>query len=224
MPSLKPSLSPRPRPAHAPPLALRLPDPPGMPLDRARIERFIRERFADRHGARVTRFMPCLLQLVDAEGAIQAAIGARSAADGPLFLERYLDRPAEIEIGRLLGAAPPRERIAEIGNLAALGPGRARLLIIALAELLAAEGYDWVAFTGTREVLNSFRRLGLAPLPLCPADPARMGEELSEWGRYYGSGPLVMAGDIRSGLARLADRGIHPSTPLPPRPLLRSPP
>lgn len=192
-----------------PALTLRVPGQGELSADRATVEGFIRDCFADRYGARVHHFMPTLLQLVDGAGTLQAAIGVRDAAAEPLFLERYLDRPAEAEIGRHHGLVPARDRIVEVGNLAARGAGHARLLIVALTALLVAEGYDWVVFTGTPEVLNSFRRLDLAPLPLGAADPARMGDELAEWGSYYDTRPQVMAGNIRSGHERLVGMGIY---------------
>lgn len=51
----------------------------------------------------------------------------------------------------------------EVGNLAAASPGAARLLIVALTDLLVALGYRWVTFTGTLGLLNSFQRLGPHP-------------------------------------------------------------
>lgn len=175
----------------------------------AAVEAFIRERFAARYGARVRHFMPTLLQLEDDSGVRHGAVGVRSAARESLFLERYLDRPVETEIARRSGFSPARERIVEVGNLAAQGAGHARLLIVALTSLLVAQGFDWVVFTGTPEVLNSFSRLDLGPLPLGEADPARMGGELADWGSYYDSRPMVMAGNIRLGHERLVSTGVY---------------
>ena len=176
---------------------------------RAAVEAFIRERFAARYGARVRHFMPTLLQLEDDAGVRHDAVGVRSAACESLFLERYLDRPVEAEIARRSGFSPARERIVEVGNLAAQGAGHARLLIVALTSLLVAQGFDWVVFTGTPEVLNSFSRLDLGPLALGEADPARMGDELADWGSYYDSHPMVMAGNIRLGHERLVSMGVY---------------
>lgn len=175
----------------------------------AAVETFIRERFAARYGARVRHFMPTLLQLEDDSGERHGAVGVRSAALESLFLERYLDRPIEEEIARQYGFAPARERIVEVGNLAAHGSGHARLLIVALTSLLVEQGFDWVVFTGTPEVLNSFSRLDLRPLPLGEADPARMGDELADWGSYYDGHPKVVAGNIRSGHERLLSLGVY---------------
>ena len=192
-----------------PALTLRALARPRADRRREVAETFIRERFAARHGAVVRQFMPILLQLEDDAGRPQGAVGVRSATAGPLFLERYLDAPVEVEIARRTGSVIERANIVEVGNLAARGPGHARLLIVTLTELLVASGFVWVVFTGTPEVLNSFRRLRLSPLPLGEADPARMGDELADWGSYYDSRPQVVAGDIRAGHERLVRQGAY---------------
>lgn len=178
---------------------------------RVALERFIRQRFERQHGARIRHFMPCLFGLENPAGQLLGAVGVRSAGSGPLFLERYLDTPIQSAIGTRLGRTEPeRGEVVEVGNLAADSPGAARLLIVALTDLLVALGFRWVAFTGTPPLLNSFQRLGLAPITLGEADPARMGEELTDWGSYYDSRPLVMAGDIQGGHQRLLQLGAYP--------------
>lgn len=170
----------------------------------------IRRRFEREHQARLTHFMPGLLGLMDADNAIVGAAGCRPAAGGALFLERYIDVPIEAAIAAETGEPVARHEVVEVGNLAAEGPGSARLLIVALTDWLAAQGYRWVAFTGTRGLLNSFRRLGLAPRVLAPADPARMGDALPQWGRYYAQQPQVVFGEIPPAQRQLSR---HPATP-----------
>ena len=177
---------------------------------RRQLENFIGERFAAHYGARVRHFMPCLLGLYDQEQQLQAALGVRCGQSAPLFLERYLDAPVEQRIAELGGGGlPPRGRIAEVGNLAALGGGHARLLIVSLTELLATAGFRWVAFTGTPLLLNSFQRLGLSLLHLGPADGQRLGTELADWGSYYATQPQVMVGDVLAAHQRLQALGIY---------------
>lgn len=181
-----------------------------LEVDEARrraVEDFVRERFAAHYQARVRHFMPRLFALEAADGSLHGAVGCRGAAEQGLFLERYLDEPVESVIARRTGERVEREGVVEVGNLAAHGAGTARLLIIALTRILAAEGLRWVCFTGTPALINSFRRLGLDPLTLGPADPRRMGAELPEWGSYYEAGPLVMAGEIPGGDRALAGAG-----------------
>ncbi len=190
------------------PLALHLAHP-GDGQRRAALETFIRSRFAERYQARIQQFLPCLLGIESPHGQVHGAAGLRSARERPLFLERYLDLPVEQAILAGNGRAIPRGQIVEVGNLAASGGASARLLIIALTDLLMALGFRWVVFTGTRELLNSFGRLGIDLLPLAPADPARMGGELADWGRYYDNAPQVMAGEIRPGHDRLLQQGVY---------------
>ncbi|NHW02145.1 thermostable hemolysin [Stutzerimonas degradans] len=176
---------------------------------RAALESFIRQRFAEHYGARVQHFMPCLLGLHGEHGEVQGAVGLRSARRRPLFLERYLDEPIEQAVSQRCGRAVPREEIVEVGNLAAFGNASARLLIVALTDLLVAQGFRWVVFTGTPALLNSFQRLALDPLALGLADPARMGEELADWGNYYACRPQLMAGEILPGHQRLTQLGVY---------------
>jgi len=178
---------------------------------RVGIEAFIGERFAVQHQARIRHFMPCLLSLEDSTGQLLGAVGLRSAGNGPLFLERYLQQPAEQVIAtKKVAHAPQRMQLVEVGNLAASSPGAARLLIVALTDLLVALGYRWVTFTGTLALLNSFQRLGLTPVALGPANPDCLGDEQTDWGTYYDNQPQVMAGDIYAGHQRLLQLGAYP--------------
>ena len=101
-----------------------------------------------------------------------------------------------------------RAGIVEVGNLAASDTGSARMSIIAITYLLAMGGLEWVAFTGNIGLVNSFHRLGLKPVTLCAADPARLGEERHSWGSYYESKPWVHVGNIRAGFIHLRNIGL----------------
>lgn len=194
---------------HEPSLQLHLLKQHPCTKRRDEVENFIRVRFAEHYGAKIQHFMPTLLTLEHQTGQLQAALGIRPAAAGELFLERYLACPVEQEITARNGRYLQRREIVEVGNLAALGAGHARLLIVALTDVLVALGFRWVAFTGTATLLNSFQRLGLSPLALGRADPACMGEDLSDWGRYYATRPQVMVGDIHAGHQRLQAMGLY---------------
>ncbi|MCQ4320487.1 thermostable hemolysin [Stutzerimonas stutzeri] len=176
---------------------------------RVALEGFIRQRFAEHYQARARHFMPCLLGLHDQNGEVQGAVGLRSAQRRPLFLERYLDEPIERAVSQRCGVEVTRAEIVEVGNLAAFGNASARLLIVALTDLLVAQGFRWVVFTGTPALLNSFQRLALEPLSLGLADPTRMGDELADWGSYYASRPQLMTGEILPGHQRLLQLGIY---------------
>ncbi|MFC0710349.1 thermostable hemolysin [Azorhizophilus paspali] len=191
-------------------LSVHLVTPSPGSLHRQALETFIRTRFADYYAARIRHFMPCLLGFEDEDGEVQAAAGLRPAREvRELFLERYLDAPIERVVGERTGLPVVRRNIVEVGNFAACGPGGARVLITALTDLVGALGFRWVVFTGTAILLNSFQRLGLPLVELGPADPARMGAELADWGRYYDSHPQIMAIDVAETHGRLRAAGIY---------------
>lgn len=172
--------------------------------DRPQTEQFIHDCFRDAHGANITHFMPRLFELQTQRGELVAAFGVRCAGDEPLFLESYLDQPVEQALERELKTPLQREKIVEVGNLAAIYPGAARWLIVALTIKLYQSGFEWVVFTGTKELRNGFRRLGLHPVMLGPADIGRLPEaERANWGSYYDNNPAVMAGNIRYGFCEM---------------------
>jgi hypothetical protein len=168
-------------------------------------EAFIRATFKSRFDADVTRFAPNLMAL-ELDDRIVAAAGWRCAADEPLFLETYLDVPIETAVARLAGHPVERSRIVEVGNLAAARAGGSIDVILTLSRHLDRLGYEWVAFTATRELIGIFRKLGLAPLALAPANPERLGDQAGTWGHYYDSAPVVVAGRIRLALDKSARR------------------
>jgi hypothetical protein len=172
--------------------------------DRAALEAFIAAAFFKSYGAKLTHFCDTLLGCRDADGQWSAALGYSLGADGPLFLEQYLDAPLEQEIGARAGHAVERAQIVEVGNLAAGHAGAARALIVSMTRLLHSHGLHWVAFTATASLLNSFTRLRLKPGVLAEADPRRLPDGGQRWGTYYHSQPQVMFGDIRYGYAQLA--------------------
>lgn len=168
---------------------------------RPEVEAFIAAVYRARFGAEVRHFAPVLVALRGPDGALIAAAGTRPAADGPLFLERYLDAPVEQHLGA------PRQRIVEVGHLAAVQAGAGRRLIARLAPLLVAQGHQWVVSTLTEELRHLFLRLGIAPQALGVADPALLGDEAAAWGRYYDHRPVVGAGALAPALQALARRG-----------------
>lgn len=167
---------------------------------RAAFESFVAARFRRAYGAHVTHFLPHLLGVRDGLARWQAAAGYATAAVQTLFLEQYLDQPIECTLAAALARPIARTGIVEVGNLAAVSAGMARVIIPQLARHLHRLGYIWVVFTATRALRNSFYRLGLRPLSLTRADPARLPDGGASWGTYYDQDPVVMAGKIALGL------------------------
>lgn len=168
---------------------------------RAEAEGFIQDVFAAHYGARVASFAPDVM-LLEQNGRPFAAAGWRGASSGRLFLESYLEQPAEVLISRLAGHPVSREKVVEVGHLAARQAGGGVRMILTLAAHLDAQGYEWVMFTATRELVGIFAKMGLPPLALAVADPACLGESARDWGSYYDTRPIVVAGRIRLALER----------------------
>lgn len=173
---------------------------PGSPR-RAEAESFVRSVFARHYGARVAAFAPNLM-LLERNDEVIAATGWRPADGEQLFLERYLDLPIEQAMARLASQHVRRERIVEVGNLAAEKPGSSIHVVLELARHLDRLGYEWVVFTATSELIRIFTRLGLPLLALAPADPSRLGDAAGAWGSYYDTRPVIVAGRIRLALER----------------------
>jgi hypothetical protein len=179
--------------------------PPGDP-GRAAVEGFIRGVYTEHYGARVHRFAPMLVSLRDGD-ALVAAAGYRRATQ-PLFLERYLDRPVEQLLGGA-GAPIARAQIVEVGHLASRRAGAGRRLIVRLAQHVGQLQIQWVVSTLTEELRNVLVRMGVEPLALGRADPARLGADAQDWGSYYAHHPLVFAGSLPAALRRLAPRRVE---------------
>lgn len=173
---------------------------------RLEVEEFIRQVYARRFGARITHFAPVLVSLRDRAGTLVAAAGYRHAAQGSLFLERYLDAPVERVLARHADPQAARADIVEVGHLAAGRAGEGRRLIYLLGPHLAAQGFQWVVGTLTQELRQLFIRIGVAPLELARADPAALGPDAVDWGSYYEHGPLVLAGHLPNALRQLGER------------------
>jgi hypothetical protein len=173
---------------------------------RAAAEAFVAQVYRARYGARLTAFMPQLLAWRDDAGALRAVVGLRGG-DAPLFVEQYLDAPAEAAVAAALGRPVAREALVEVGNFAACSAGDARAVIVHLTERLHAAGVRWVLFAATRQLRNAFDRLHLATVELADADPARLGEGSADWGTYYDAQPKLMFGDVAAGHAYLRRSG-----------------
>ena len=199
--------------AETPPMSLvrALPEETRRPV----FEAYIQQRFRKAHGADIRHFMPELFGLNNASGELCAVAGVRLANTEELFLERYLDEPIDPLISAAANQTVDRTGIVEVGNLAASDTGSARLSIIAITYLLAMGGLEWVAFTGNIGLVNSFHRLGLKPVTLCAADPARLGDDRHSWGSYYDSKPWVHVGNIRAGFIHLRNIGLFNRLGLP---------
>ncbi len=179
---------------------------PGAP-ERGALEAHVAEVYRAAYGAAVDHYLPLLLAIRMAGGALLGVIGARRAEHGTrLFLESYLDESVEAALSRRVGHPVPRTLVAEVGNLASVLPGGGRLLVAAMSAHLRSVGVEWAAFTGTTALRNCFRRLSVGLVEIVPADGARLGAEaLAKWGTYYETRPRVVAARVADVCAAVAD-------------------
>lgn len=176
--------------------------------ERPQVESLIRTVFRERYGADVHHFYDVLIGLRDATGRWTSALGFSGLSNRQAFLEQYLDSPVDGLIQKQIDNTGRkriirRSDIVEVGNLAALEPGRARDLILYMTRYLYLSQFRWVVFTATQELANSFSRLRFSPVSLGLADQGRLVEQQADWGSYYATQPRVMFGDIGSAYAKL---------------------
>ncbi|HSJ49033.1 MAG TPA: thermostable hemolysin [Gammaproteobacteria bacterium] len=172
----------------------------------AMVTDFIQRRFLQAYGARPELRIPRLLALTTGRGSLLAAVGVRNAGDERLFLEDYIDAPAET----LVTCDSPlrRSELAEIAHLAGVEAGVSRFLFAGLTLWLRAQGYRWIAFTGTDQLRNSFKRMGIPMSSIAPADPARLADGGQGWGAYYDHRPVVMTANVETGFQALHQAGL----------------
>lgn len=178
---------------------------PGEP-EREELEHYVTERFQSSWNARVSQFLPYLMGM-QCLGACTAVAGVRPASGKPLFLERYLDTNAENALGALLGRDVPRAELVEIGNLVAGQRGASHLLFLVVTAALHRAGYRWIVFTATHALRNNLDKLGYPLLALAPASAERLDPAArAEWGSYYDSEPVVMAGSLDEAMRIMEER------------------
>ena len=170
----------------------------------AQLGAFIKKAYRQRYAAKNPHLLPILVALETSDGELVAACGLSVGTDHRFFLEQYLDDAIEnIIANRQQRTVPQRRQIVEVGNLCSTIPSGGRLMIASLCRWFYETGFQWVVFTGTTQLRNSFARLGIKLFVVAKADPSRLKNGVDGWGHYYQTQPQVMAGDIRTNYARL---------------------
>ncbi|AVQ00056.1 thermostable hemolysin [Ahniella affigens] len=178
---------------------------------RGEVESFIADVYFARYGATLSTFMPHLLAFNQGQDELRAAVGLRSGFEGPLFVEQYLEMPAEAAISAQIGRPVARGDLVEAGNFGARYAGDARELILNMTHYLHLAGFRWVLFAATRQLRNTFDRLHLATVELAPAVASKLRDQHADWGSYYETEPTLMFGDIAAGHAFLTRQGALPA-------------
>jgi hypothetical protein len=163
---------------------------------------FIQSRYAAVHGATApvgySRFLSRMRS--PQQGA---ALGFRRATEGRLFLESYLDAPVEQLLAQRLHWQVQRDRIVEIGSLAANSPQQLLKLWCCAAQVLVLESDVGIAVL-TRRLRVMLRKVGITLHELAPALPDRLSTAAGGWGTYYSNDPVVCAGQLVDARRQLA--------------------
>ena len=162
---------------------------------RAPLEARIRSGFGTYFDACIEGFMPRFAHYRHAGGAT-GVIGIRRASDEPLFLESYLNVPAESIIAEVTGTFPARDRIAEVGQFVVDDRDIVASFFRDLVPFLIGNEFDWVCFTGTDRIRVLLARIGFHGLPIARAEETRVRQTADRWGRYYDFDPIVLLGKL----------------------------
>lgn len=171
--------------------------------DRERIACFIDSVYSAAYGAVISRHYPSFISVHGADGNILAAAGFRCAAYGPLFLEQYLPAPIESFVKSGTQVPVRRDRIAEIGNLAATGSGGSLFLFAMLAGFLQRSGFTHAAVTATDSLQRTFERFRFEFEVLTAARPDLLTDGGASWGQYFSRRPRVLLGAVAPAYVRL---------------------
>ncbi|HAU8296524.1 TPA: delta-VPH [Vibrio vulnificus] len=173
---------------------------PQHPMWEAAIE-YVQQRYELAFSAHLHQFMPAYLVLAH-QGHLLSLCGFRIAADEPLFLEQYLDQPAEHVLSQRFASDIQRSNLIEFGHLASFTKGTSPIHFYLMAEMLVSMGFEWCIFTATDPLHALMTRMGLEPQEIARADPNCLANAES-WGSYYEHQPRILAGNLRKGLDRL---------------------
>ncbi len=159
------------------------------------VEEFACRVYRRAYGADLKTFSNELLTIVSVTKGIISCVGINTPESGELFLEQYLDSPAEEEISRMTGMPVDRKDVVEIGTLAVRSRGLCRLAMSALTGLLLGRKKRFFAFTAVRTLRNTLERLEVPFTRIVEADPGRVANS-AEWGSYYEASPEVIFVDV----------------------------
>ncbi|HCF7765382.1 TPA: thermostable hemolysin, partial [Vibrio cholerae] len=108
--------------------------------------KLVDERYQQAFDAHLTTYMPAYLALLDKQ-VMKSVCGYRIAEQEPLFLEQYLDEPADRLLAQRFACPIPRGKLIEFGHLASFGRGLSAFHFRLMAQQLVAMGFEWCIFT-----------------------------------------------------------------------------
>ncbi|MFL4393903.1 thermostable hemolysin [Acinetobacter pittii] len=156
------------------------------------LESFINNSFKKTHQAELSSYLSTLFS-GKSNNDVKVAIGIESLKDHIAFLEQYLSIPVHKAIEQSVGYQVNREKVFEIGNLAAIDIKNAKLIIAFLVFYFSIHKVEWAVCTGTIAVRYALKQMGLIFHVLEKADPLALQDEGEQWGSYFEQKPQVLA-------------------------------
>lgn len=178
--------------------------------ERIEVEQFAHRVYKKHYGADLRSFSREMLALTSDSGRVLSCVGINMPENGPLFLEHYTGGPVQ----EAIAAARPevedvkRAEVVEVGTMAVHPKGLCRLMMAALAGVVAARGKRYIVFTAVKNLQNTLDSLKIPFTVLADADMSalpRVDEGGTDWGRYYNSSPKVIVLDLLQGWSRVGE-------------------
>lgn len=169
---------------------------------RKEVEQYIHDKYQNTYHAELNQYMPCLLSM-ESGNSFNSTLGIRSAKNEVLFVEQYTQQAIEELMLAHCNISTNRDKIVEIGNLAAVKQGSSQLLLVIMVAFLYRSGYHWATASATDDVQKITDKLGFTTYKLCKANPDKLEGDAEQWGSYYETKPYVIVGDLRDSYKRL---------------------
>ncbi|WP_064604333.1 thermostable hemolysin [Photobacterium sp. J15] len=173
---------------------------------RHEVEQYVANRYEHAFHAHLNEFMPIFLAIYDPQNKLLSACGYRVASKEKLFLEQYLNQPANTLISKRYAEIISRDKLIEFGQLASFSPGMSPIHFMLMTNYLVERGFEWCIFTATDTLYAMMCKLKLNPSVLADANPNDIPNADSVWGSYYQHRPRICCGNILAAHKQLTER------------------
>ncbi len=155
---------------------------------------YIEKKYNECYNAQISCDYQHLLVVTNGQGEPVAAVGYRTP-DTALFLEQYLNKPAEDVLSAVYKKTIHRSSIVEIGNLVGNDSRAVFFLMQELWSHLHEAQYRHAMLTCTKKLRRRFKHLPMHQVGI--ANKQRIANPAS-WGLYYEESPEVMTVRLES--------------------------
>ncbi len=161
--------------------------------------KLVDERYQQAFDAHLTAYMPAYLALLDKQ-VMKSVCGYRIAEQEPLFLEQYLDEPADRLLAQRFACPIPRGKLIEFGHLASFGRGLSAFHFRLMAQQLVAMGFEWCIFYRNRSSACPDASFWPATRLDCPSFSSSYSQCLSNLGNLLSAPSAYFGGQFSAWL------------------------